>query len=119
MQVGSLQCCMYFNKAACLRSLFAGSMAPITAIQFGAHRVLDRAVTTATGRPLEGLQGIGVAIGALSCLTHRTAAASLLTLSACRCRRHVRAGGRPGRAGDDTAAAHGALAAGRDGCHPA
>lgn len=41
----------------------AGSMAPITAIQFGAHRALDKAITTATGRHLEGLEGIGVAIG--------------------------------------------------------
>ena len=41
----------------------AGSMAPITAIQFGAHRALDKAITTATGRHVEGLQGIGVAIG--------------------------------------------------------
>ena len=39
-------------------------MAPITAIQFGAHRTIEKAVTTATGKPVEGLQGIGVAIGA-------------------------------------------------------
>ena len=41
----------------------AGSMAPITAIQFGAHRVLDKMVTTATGKPLEGLNSIAVATG--------------------------------------------------------
>ena len=48
-------------------------MAPITAIQFGAHRAIEKAVTTATGRPIEGLQGIGVAIGApeLLCQTMR------------------------------------------------
>ena len=43
-------------------------MAPITAIQFGAHRVLDKMVTTATGKPLEGLNSILVATGTLAAL---------------------------------------------------